>query len=66
MAVNYINDISELPPHTVVELRRFFEDYKKLEHKQVVVEQFLGREDAYKIIDEAIELYSKMKDTLIK
>jgi inorganic pyrophosphatase len=49
-----------------VELRRFFEDYKKLEHKQVVVEQFLGREDAYKIIDEAIELYSKMKDTLIK
>ena len=54
-----------LPPHTVVELRRFFEDYKKLEHKQVVVEQFLGREDAYKIISEAIELYSKMKDSLI-
>jgi len=66
MAVNYINNISELPPHTVVELRRFFEDYKKLEHKQVIVEQFLGREEAYKIINEAVELYDKMKDSLIK
>lgn len=65
MAVNYINDISELPPHTVVELRRFFEDYKKLEHKQVIVEQFLGREDAYKIVSEAVEFYDKMKDDLI-
>jgi len=66
MAVNYINDISELPPHTVVELRRFFEDYKKLEHKQVIVEQFLGREDAYKIISDAVELYAKERDKLIK
>ncbi|HCY76510.1 MAG TPA: inorganic pyrophosphatase [Ignavibacteriales bacterium] len=66
MAVNYINDISELPPHTVVELRRFFEDYKKLEHKQVVVEQFLGRETAYNIINEAVELYAKERDKLIK
>ena len=65
MAVNYINDISELPPHTVVELRRFFEDYKKLEHKQVIVEQFLGREDAYKIVNDAVELYEKMKGSLI-
>lgn len=66
MAVNYINDISELPPHTIVELRRFFEDYKKLEHKQVIVEQFLGREDAYKIITDAVELYSKEREKLIK
>ena len=48
------------------ELRRFFEDYKKLEHKQVIVEQFLGREEAYRIINEAVELYNKEKDRLIK
>ncbi|MEI7812774.1 MAG: inorganic diphosphatase [Ignavibacteria bacterium] len=59
IAVNYINDISELPPHTVIELRRFFEDYKKLEHKNVIVEQFSGREQAYKVINESIALYKK-------
>ena len=66
MAVNYINNISELPPHTIVELRRFFEDYKKLEHKHVVVEEFLEKEDAYRIINQSIELYKNMKDKLTR
>jgi inorganic pyrophosphatase len=59
MSVNHINDISELPPHTTVEIRRFFEDYKKLENKQVVVEDFLGKEDALRIVQESIELYKE-------
>ena len=58
MSVNHLNDISELPPHTLLEIRRFFEDYKKLENKEVVVEQFLGREQAYDIINKSIELYN--------
>ena len=58
MSVRHINDISELPPHTLLEVRRFFEDYKKLELKEVVVEQFLGREKAYEIIQQSIELYN--------
>lgn len=57
MSVNHINDISELPPHTIVEMRRFFEDYKKLEHKEVVVNEFMGREVALRIVEESIELY---------
>src|SRR5690606_36572481 len=28
MSVNYINDLSELPPHTMKEIVRFFQDYK--------------------------------------
>lgn len=65
MSVNYLNDLSDLPPHTLVELRRFFEDYKKLEHKNVTVEQFLTREKAYDIIVESMRLYQELKERLI-
>lgn len=64
MSVNYINDLSQLPPHTLVELKRFFEDYKKLEHKDVFVEQFMNKETAYKIINDSITMYEQNKDTL--
>ena len=57
MSLNHINDISELPPHTLLEIRRFFEDYKKLENKEVIVEQFMGREQAFGIIEQSIRLY---------
>ena len=66
MSVNYINDISELPPHTLVELKRFFEDYKMLEHKNVIVEQFMNRDKAFEIVMEGIRLYQEKKKELMK
>mgnify|MGYP001827392722 CR=1 FL=1 len=57
MSVNHHNDISDLPPHAVKELRSFFEDYKKLEHKEVSVEEFQSREVAMEVIEQAIEDY---------
>ena len=66
MSVNYINELSELPPHTLVELKRFFEDYKKLEHKNVIVEQFLNKEKAYEIIVESMRLYEEKKEVLLQ
>jgi inorganic pyrophosphatase len=58
-SIRHINDISELPPHTLAELRNFFEDYKKLENKTVVIDNFLGREEALRIVKESYELYDE-------
>ncbi|UXP30807.1 inorganic diphosphatase [Reichenbachiella agarivorans] len=57
MSVNHYDDISELPPHFVIELRSFFEDYKKLENKSVHVEDFQSREIALEIINQSIVDY---------
>jgi inorganic pyrophosphatase len=59
MSVNYINDISELPPHAIKETRSFFEDYKKLENKEVVIEDFQDRAAAYEIINQSVIDYNK-------
>lgn len=56
-SVNHIEDISELPPHTIAELRNFFEDYKKLENKTVQVEEFFGKETALQILQESFDMY---------
>jgi inorganic pyrophosphatase len=54
-------DQAQLPPHLLRELRRFFEDYKVLEHKQVVVQDLLGPGEAVGIIREALELYRRLR-----
>lgn len=57
MSFNHVKDISDLPPHWLIELRSFFEDYKKLENKTVVVEEFQNREVAMKVVEQAIKDY---------
>jgi inorganic pyrophosphatase len=56
-------DKAQLPPHVLRQVRRFFEDYKTLEHKQVVIEDLLGPEDAFRIIREALEMYRELRRT---
>jgi len=58
-SVNHYNNIEELQKHFFDELRHFFEEYKKLENKTVVVEEFQDKSTALKIIQDAIGLYKE-------
>lgn len=55
------SDKSQLPAHLLREVRRFFQDYKALENKEVIVEDMLGPEPAIKIIRESLELYRRLR-----
>ncbi|XP_019164388.1 PREDICTED: soluble inorganic pyrophosphatase 4-like isoform X1 [Ipomoea nil] len=54
----HYTDIKELPPHRLAEIRRFFEDYKKNENKEVAVNDFLPASDAYEAIQHSMNLYA--------
>ncbi len=51
----------QLPQHVLREIRRFFEDYKVLEHKQVIVEDLLGPAEATAIIRDSLDLYRQLR-----
>jgi inorganic pyrophosphatase len=59
------HDISQLPPHRMRELQRFFLDYKVLEGKEVVVEKPLSAPDAFPILMESVESYNRDREKLL-
>ena len=56
---NNIRSIDELPPHIFDEIMHFFKVYKQLEHKQTDVQSLSDRDNAIKIIQDAIDLYGR-------
>jgi inorganic pyrophosphatase len=56
-SMNHYNDISELPMHIVSEIMSFFEDYKKLENKAVVVERMFSKDVSAQILEDAFKMY---------
>ena len=58
---NSYRDVHQLPPHRLAVLKRFFEDYKSLEHKRVVVDDIMPVEFAYPVIEQSLSLYAKWK-----
>jgi inorganic pyrophosphatase len=53
----HLKDISELANHFKLELKEFFESYKRLENKVVTVPEFQGKDTAEIIITKAIQYY---------
>ena len=58
---NSYRSASEMPPHRLVMLRRFFQDYKQLEGKAVEVDEIRPPAEAYPIILDALHRYSEQR-----
>ena len=57
-------EAKELPPHRLLVLKRFFQDYKQLEGKQVQVEDIRPAHSAVKVIEKALVRYRKERGHL--
>ncbi len=58
---NSYQEASEMPPHRMAMLRRFFQDYKQLEGKAVEVDEMQPAAKAYPIIEDALARYSTQR-----
>lgn len=58
-SVNHVSDVEALPAHFKAVLRNYFEQYKVLENKVVLIDNFQNKETAYGVIQSAIELYEQ-------
>jgi inorganic pyrophosphatase len=58
---NSYHEASELPPHKLAMVRRFFQDYKQLEGKIVEVDEILPAAVAYPVIEAALARYDKKR-----
>ena len=58
---NSYREFSEMPPHRLAMLRRFFQDYKQLEGKKVEVDELQPASKAHPIIEDALNRYSEQR-----
>jgi inorganic pyrophosphatase len=59
-----VRDIADLPRHVAREIQNFFQEYKVLEEKEVLVAVPLGAIEARRVIDDALALYRKEESRL--
>ncbi|HRW95821.1 MAG TPA: inorganic diphosphatase [Bacteroidales bacterium] len=59
-SVCHIDKIKDMPPIFDSELKQFFEEYKRLEEKDVLVEDFSDRAKAMKILEDALLRYKEL------
>ena len=58
---NSYHEASDMPPHRLTMLRRFFQDYKQLEGKAVEVDEIEQCTNAFPIIEDALHRYSRQR-----
>ncbi len=65
-SVNHVKDIETLSSHFIATLQNFFEQYKVLEKKKVIIDEFQSREKAYEVINASLDLYNQKYGTTRK
>jgi len=55
----HVADLKDVNPHFVKEVVHFYENYKKLQNKEVTIPSVRDAESAKAVITEAVELYKK-------
>ncbi len=58
---DHYHEATEMPPHKLMQLKRFFLDYKQLEGKAVEVDEFQPAAAAYPVIEDALARYSRQR-----
>jgi inorganic pyrophosphatase len=58
---NGFHEARELPPHRLMMLRRFFQDYKQLEGKAVEVDEIQPAGSVVTVIEDALQRYSSQR-----
>ena len=59
-----VTDIEDIPKHTYREIKRFFEDYKVLEEKSVVVDEIRGAAEGLEAVKQGLAYYRKEENRL--
>jgi len=55
------HEVRDMPPHRLLMVRRFLQDYKQLEGKAVEVDEIQSAERAFPIIEDALRRYTAMR-----
>ena len=56
---NHYHDVSEMPPHRINQLTRFFKDYKMMEEKEVEVDDIQPADACRQVIEDSLARYSR-------
>ena len=58
---DHVKDLSDLPPHFIKEAKHFYENYKKLQNKEVSIPTIRGAVEAQSVVQEAVDIYKEKK-----
>ena len=54
-----VKDLSDINPHTLEEIKHFFETYKQIQKKEVTIPTVRGVKEALEVVTEGVALYKK-------